>query len=80
MPLHEALVLYRSIRRLHRRLPAALKFMGDQYLKDEFVRHKAAQQEYIPGFIKGWTAYRDTLADQISRAEEAAALADADAL
>nr|KAJ3417773.1 acetate non-utilizing protein 9 [Polyrhizophydium stewartii] len=44
--------------------------MGDQYLRDEFARHRTAAPEYIPGFIKGWTAYRDTLAQQLDEASE----------
>ncbi|KAI8490025.1 acetate non-utilizing protein 9 [Branchiostoma belcheri] len=38
----EVRTLYRQILRLHRRLPAHFRAIGDQYAKDEFHRHKKA--------------------------------------
>ncbi|KAH6566394.1 hypothetical protein BASA61_003591 [Batrachochytrium salamandrivorans] len=64
----DVLQLYRSIRRLHRHMPSALKFIGNRYVRDEFARHRNAQPEYLPGFIKAWTSYRNTLSDQLQQA------------
>ena len=61
----EALGLYRSIRRLHRRMPPALQFLGNQYLRDEFVRHKTASQEHVTPFLQAWTSYKETLEKQL---------------
>ncbi len=58
--------LYRSIRRLHRRLPPGLGFLGNQYVRDEFVRHKTAGPEFLPGFLDAWTQYRNSLSAQLS--------------
>jgi hypothetical protein len=58
--------LYRSIRRLHRRLPPGLGFLGNQYVRDEFGRHKTAGPEFLPGFLDAWTEYRDSLSAQLS--------------
>lgn len=41
-----------------------LRFMGNQYVRDEFRRHKDSKPEYIPGFIKEWTNYRDMMSAQ----------------
>lgn len=62
----EALALYRSIRRLHRRMSPALQFLGNQYLRDEFVRHKTAAPEHVTPFLRAWTSYRETLEQQLS--------------
>nr|XP_051676976.1 succinate dehydrogenase assembly factor 3, mitochondrial-like [Oryctolagus cuniculus] len=37
--------LYRRILQLHRVLPPDLKALGDQYVKDEFRRHKAVEEK-----------------------------------
>ncbi len=62
----QALDLYKSIRRLHRHLPPALKFLGNSYVRDEFSRHRSADPSFIPDFLKAWTAYRDTLQAQLT--------------
>ncbi|KAI8622315.1 hypothetical protein BC830DRAFT_1090303 [Chytriomyces sp. MP71] len=36
----EHLELYKAIRRLHKHLPPALRFMGNKYVRDEWVRHR----------------------------------------
>ncbi|KAJ3283870.1 hypothetical protein BCR33DRAFT_846337 [Rhizoclosmatium globosum] len=36
------LELYRNIRRVHKHLPPALRFMGNKYIKDEWNRHRQA--------------------------------------
>lgn len=33
-------ILYKSILRLHRGLPTEIRTIGDQYIKEEFRRHK----------------------------------------
>ncbi len=46
-----------------------MKILGNKYVKDEFTRHKNANPEYLVGFYKGWTAYRDTLSSQLDDAD-----------
>ncbi|KAJ3322186.1 acetate non-utilizing protein 9 [Boothiomyces sp. JEL0866] len=61
----QILELYKNIRRLHRQLPPDLRFIGNRYVKEEFRLHKTAKEQYIPGFIQGWTAYKEALEDQV---------------
>lgn len=46
--------LYKRILVLHRFLPIDLKALGDQYVKDEFRRHKSASPEEVTRFMKEW--------------------------
>ncbi|CAJ0964399.1 unnamed protein product [Ranitomeya imitator] len=46
--------LYKKILLLHRTLPLHLKALGDQYVKDEFRRHKSAGQSEAKLFMKEW--------------------------
>lgn len=49
------LTLYRHILRAHRCLPAAMRSMGDDYVKSEFRRHqKIDNPAHIVGFISEW--------------------------
>lgn len=48
--------LYRRILLLHRALPPDLKALGDQYVKDEFRRHKAAGPAEARRFLQEWEA------------------------
>ncbi|KAI8853384.1 hypothetical protein BC829DRAFT_382694 [Chytridium lagenaria] len=57
--------LYRDIRRLHRQLPPALRLMGNKYIKDEWARHRKADQTFVTMFIKEWQMYREMLASQV---------------
>ncbi|XP_017336560.1 succinate dehydrogenase assembly factor 3, mitochondrial [Ictalurus punctatus] len=57
--------LYKRILMLHRFMPIDLKALGDQYVKDEFRRHKSASPEQAQHFMKEWEAYRDTLQTQV---------------
>lgn len=59
------LQLYRSILRLHKQLPPDLKFLGNQYVKSEFRRHKDSKPEFVNGFIAEWKNYRDSLEAQV---------------
>lgn len=46
--------LYRRILNLHRGLPITLKALGDQYVKDEFKRHKGVTREQAQEFLQEW--------------------------
>ncbi|NWU97788.1 SDHF3 factor, partial [Upupa epops] len=48
--------LYRRILRLHRALPAALRALGDRYVREEFRKHKAAQPAEAQRFLREWEA------------------------
>ncbi|KAI8804805.1 ACN9-domain-containing protein [Cladochytrium replicatum] len=60
-----ALDLYKSIRRLHRHLPPAMRSLGNTYVTGEFRRHASAEPQYLPPFISSWQAYHDDLAAQL---------------
>ncbi|KAJ3142026.1 hypothetical protein HK100_003544 [Physocladia obscura] len=74
------LQLYANIRRLHKRLPPALRFMGNKYVRDEWARHRplltnstgtlsptdAATRDR---FVAEWARYHDTLRIQILQAD-----------
>ncbi|XP_037650703.1 succinate dehydrogenase assembly factor 3, mitochondrial [Sebastes umbrosus] len=57
--------LYKRILVLHRFLPIDLRALGDQYLKDEFRRHKGASEEEVKSFMTEWENYKDTLQTQV---------------
>ncbi|KAB5517747.1 hypothetical protein PHYPO_G00170730 [Pangasianodon hypophthalmus] len=57
--------LYKRILVLHRFMPIELRVLGDQYVKDEFRRHKSASPEQVQVFMKEWEDYRDTLQTQV---------------
>ena len=48
-------ILYKAILRLHKGMPTELKALGDQYVKDEFKRHRNAEAQYVPMFMNAWT-------------------------
>ncbi|MBZ3879453.1 Succinate dehydrogenase assembly factor 3, mitochondrial [Sciurus carolinensis] len=48
--------LYRRILQLHRVLPPDLKSLGDQYVKDEFRRHKTVGSDEAQRFLQEWEA------------------------
>lgn len=48
--------LYRRLLQLHRVLPPDLKALGDQYVKDEFRRHKAVGAAEAQRFLQEWEA------------------------
>ncbi|KAJ7322341.1 hypothetical protein JRQ81_018628 [Phrynocephalus forsythii] len=60
-------ILYRKILHLHRALPLELKALGDQYVKDEFRRHKTVGPEEAQCFLQEWENYADTLWQQVSQ-------------
>ncbi|XP_037693425.1 succinate dehydrogenase assembly factor 3, mitochondrial [Choloepus didactylus] len=56
--------LYRRILLLHRVLPPDLKSLGDQYVKDEFRRHKTVGSAEAQRFLQEWEAYAAMLWQQ----------------
>ncbi|KAM8769976.1 succinate dehydrogenase assembly factor 3, mitochondrial [Rhynchonycteris naso] len=56
--------LYRRILLLHRALPPDLKALGDQYVKDEFRRHKTVGSDEARRFLQEWEAYAAVLWQQ----------------
>ncbi|GAA6075654.1 succinate dehydrogenase assembly factor 3, mitochondrial [Tachysurus ichikawai] len=60
--------LYKRILVLHRFMPIDLRVLGDQYVKDEFRRHKSAAPEQVQCFMKEWEDYKDTLQTQVLKA------------
>ena len=48
-------ILYKAILRLHRGLLPEIRALGDQYVKDEFRRHRNADPQFIPVFMTEWT-------------------------
>lgn len=48
-------ILYKAILRLHKGMPPELQALGDQYVKDEFKRHRDAELQFVPMFMNSWT-------------------------
>lgn len=46
--------LYKRILVLHRFMPIDLRALGDQYVKEEFSRHKSASPDQVQHFMKEW--------------------------
>ncbi|XP_060229716.1 succinate dehydrogenase assembly factor 3, mitochondrial [Meriones unguiculatus] len=61
--------LYKRILQLHRALPLDLKALGDQYVKDEFRRHKTVGSGEAQRFLKEWETYAAVLCRQSSTGE-----------
>lgn len=54
--------LYRRLLRAHRKLDADMRAVGDNYIKDEFRRHKGIDNPLqIIGFLSSWKMYLDQL-------------------
>ncbi|KAI3652531.1 hypothetical protein MP228_001956 [Amoeboaphelidium protococcarum] len=66
-----ALKLYAKILRLHLQLPPAMKYLGDQYAKDEFRRHKECDPAFVPPFLNEWSNYARTLEQQLKLSSNA---------
>ncbi|XP_062956214.1 succinate dehydrogenase assembly factor 3, mitochondrial [Cynocephalus volans] len=56
--------LYRRLLQLHRALPPDLKALGDQYVKDEFRRHKTVGSDEAQRFLQEWEMYAAVLWQQ----------------
>lgn len=48
-------LLYKTILRLHRGLPKELQELGQQYVRDEFHRHKNCNPKETQTFMFEWT-------------------------
>ncbi|XP_054877936.1 succinate dehydrogenase assembly factor 3, mitochondrial [Poeciliopsis prolifica] len=57
--------LFKRILVLHRFLPVHLRALGDQYVKEEFRRHKSAAPEEVKSFLTEWENYKNTLQAQV---------------
>ncbi|KAJ3609171.1 hypothetical protein NHX12_023695 [Muraenolepis orangiensis] len=57
--------LYKRILLLHRFLPIDLRALGDQYVKEEFRRHKRVSLPEGTAFMTEWENYKDTLQTQV---------------
>uniref|UniRef100_A0A8C5CXZ6 Succinate dehydrogenase assembly factor 3 n=2 Tax=Gadus morhua TaxID=8049 RepID=A0A8C5CXZ6_GADMO len=57
--------LYKRILLLHRFLPIDLRALGDQYVKEEFRRHKSASPKEVSAFMVEWENYKATLQTQV---------------
>ncbi|KAI9216826.1 ACN9-domain-containing protein, partial [Blastocladiella britannica] len=53
------LSLYRQVLRVHRQLPVPeMRFLGDQYARDEFRRHQHVDNPaFVAGFLNQWDQY-----------------------
>ncbi|XP_018393856.1 PREDICTED: succinate dehydrogenase assembly factor 3, mitochondrial [Cyphomyrmex costatus] len=58
-------ILYKTILRLHRGLPAEVRPLGDGYVRDEFRRHKGCVESEAIVFLHEWTNYAVSLAEQL---------------
>lgn len=57
--------LYKTVLRLHRGLPVEMRTLGDEYVREEFRRHKRANSEEAKTFVTEWTRYAVELAEQL---------------
>uniref|UniRef100_A0A4X2JRR0 Succinate dehydrogenase assembly factor 3 n=2 Tax=Vombatus ursinus TaxID=29139 RepID=A0A4X2JRR0_VOMUR len=62
--------LYRRLLVLHRALPPDLRALGDQYVKDEFRRHKGVGREEALRFLREWERYAAALWQQTNAVEK----------
>ena len=58
-------LLYKSCLKLHRGLPIHLKAIGDTYVKDEFRRHKKADEQQVKLFMEAWAVSICRVIDRI---------------
>ncbi|EEY64386.1 uncharacterized protein PITG_02974 [Phytophthora infestans T30-4] len=64
----KVLALYKHILTLHRqKLEPHMRVLGDQYLRDEFKRHKSAASKFVPLFLREWEEYAAVMADKKDR-------------
>ena len=62
----EFLKLYKSILRLHRLMPAELRVLGDNYVKNEFRLHRSVRDEKVlETFFNEWSQYHWNLVGQL---------------
>ncbi|RLN88104.1 hypothetical protein BBJ28_00010123 [Nothophytophthora sp. Chile5] len=54
----QVLRLYKRILALHKqKLEPHMRILGDQYVRDEFKRHKNAAPKFVPLFLREWEQY-----------------------
>ncbi|XP_070169459.1 succinate dehydrogenase assembly factor 3, mitochondrial isoform X4 [Polyergus mexicanus] len=58
-------ILYKTILRLHRGLPGEIQPLGNNYVRDEFKRHKKCVESEAIIFLHEWTNYAVSLAEQL---------------
>ncbi|KAH8338931.1 hypothetical protein KR074_005680 [Drosophila pseudoananassae] len=58
-------LLYKTILRLHRGLPAELRALGDNYVRDEFRRHLKCNPMEAQLFMTEWARYASTITKQL---------------
>ncbi|TDH68384.1 hypothetical protein CCR75_003582 [Bremia lactucae] len=64
----KVLTLYRRILTLHRKkLKPHMRVLGDQYVRDEFKRHKSSDPKYVALFIREWEQYAAVMATKQNR-------------
>ncbi|KAF8526205.1 hypothetical protein BU17DRAFT_82971 [Hysterangium stoloniferum] len=60
--LYPPIPLLRRLLRAHRNLPLEMRSLGDNYVKDEFRRHKDTNNPlHIIGFLSQWKMYLEAL-------------------
>jgi len=52
-------ILYKTILRLHRGLPAEIQPLGNNYVRDEFRRHKKCVESEAIIFLHEWTVSKN---------------------
>ncbi|KAG6610605.1 protein acn9 mitochondrial [Phytophthora cinnamomi] len=64
----KVLALYKRILTLHRqKLEPHMRVLGDQYVRDEFKRHKSAAPKFVPLFLREWEAYEGLMRQKKDR-------------
>ncbi|POM72618.1 ACN9 domain containing hypothetical protein [Phytophthora palmivora] len=64
----KVLALYRRILTLHRQqLEPHMRVLGDQYVRDEFKRHKNAATKFVPLFLQEWEQYAEVMSQKKNR-------------
>ncbi|KAK0180474.1 hypothetical protein PV327_006112 [Microctonus hyperodae] len=58
-------ILYKTILKLHRGLPAEMQSLGNNYVRDEFRRHKNCNSSQTDIFMNEWVQYTLSLAEQL---------------
>ncbi|KAF5297560.1 hypothetical protein FQR65_LT09991 [Abscondita terminalis] len=57
--------LYKTILKLNKGLPEELKILGNEYVRNEFKRHKKCNSAEADVFMKEWCNYALLLAEQL---------------
>ncbi|XP_034947873.1 succinate dehydrogenase assembly factor 3, mitochondrial [Chelonus insularis] len=63
--LNRVRILYKTILRLHRGMPTEIQSLGNNYVRDEFRRHKNCNEIEANIFMNEWTDYAISLAQQL---------------